>query len=113
MATGHPVDNALRALSDEALTRKMFDVERDLVQARFQHSMGQLENTAQLRTYRKEIARIRTEARRRELEKGIQRGGLIRTNRKGLGKPAPVETAAPKAAGGFLKGIVDKLTSKE
>lgn len=104
------------ALSDEALTHRLFDVERDLVAARFQHSMNQLENTARLRTMRKNIARIKTEARRREVEQGLGKDALIRSHRSSYKTGAAAEaadTGASEEKGGFLQGIVDKLSGKD
>ena len=49
-------------LTDEQLVHKVLQVERDLVTARFKHSMNQLENTARLRVLRRDIARLQTEA---------------------------------------------------
>lgn len=104
----------LRELSDEALTHRLFDTERELVTARFQHSMNQLENTAHLRTMRKSIARIKTEARRRELEQGLPKDALIRNHRSTYAADSSEEGAAEtEEKGGFLKGIVDTLTGKD
>lgn len=105
---------SISSLSDEALTHQLFSVERDLVRARFQHSMGQLENTAALRVMRKEIARIKTEARKRELAQGLGKDALIRAHRSSFkaDAEAPADAGAEQG-GGFLQGIVDKLTSND
>lgn len=104
----------IRELSDKDLTHRLFRVERELVKARFDHSMQQLENTAVLRGMRRTIARIKTEARRRELEKGMDKDSLIRTHR-GSFKTDEVaaDTGDDDASGGFLQGIVDKLSGNE
>lgn len=39
----------------------------ELVQLKFRHAMGQLEKTAELKKLRKEVARIKTAAREKEL----------------------------------------------
>lgn len=104
----------LTSLTDEALTHRLFQVERELVSARFQHSMGTLENTAALGLMRKSIARIRTEARRRELAQGLPKDGLVRMHRSTFtagDDAASADTA--EESGGFLQGIVDKLTGNE
>lgn len=108
MATTH------RDLSDEQLVHRVLEIERQLVQARFRHSANQLENTARLKVLRREIARLQTEARRREIEGGIAKGGLLRTHAKSFqAGEAPAEAAQPEQKGGFLSGIVDRLTGKD
>jgi len=103
----------LQGMSDQDLTHRVFEVERELVEARFKHSMGRLENTSQLRSLRREIARIKTEARTREVAQGLSRGALIREHRASYRSEAAAPVEAPKESGGFLKGIVDKLTSND
>lgn len=101
-------------LSDAELVHKVLQTERDLVTARFKHSMNQLENTSKLGVLRRDIARMRTEARRRERETGLPKGKLLDQHRAtfaGAGKQAAEAPAQEK--GGFLSGIVDKLTGKD
>ena len=50
----------LRDLSEEELTRHLADTRKELFNLRFQSATGQLENTAQLKLTRREIARILT-----------------------------------------------------
>jgi len=105
----------LNELSDEQLTHRLFDVEHELVTARFQHSMNTLENTAVLKTMRKDIARIKTEARRRELEQGLAKDALIRNHRSSwrTGESDASESSTEEEKGGFLQGIVDRLSSND
>ncbi len=105
----------LAELSDEQLTHKLFDVEHELVTARFQLSMNTLENTATLKSMRKNIARIKTEARRRELEQGLDKDSLIRNHRSSwrAGDAGEATASGEEEKGGFLQGIVDRLTSKD
>jgi large subunit ribosomal protein L29 len=49
-----------RDMSPEALSAKVDEMESQLFSSRMQASMGKLENTALLRTLRKDIARART-----------------------------------------------------
>jgi len=106
--------NEIRQLSDEALTHRMFDVERALVAARFQLSMGALENTSQITVLRKQVARIKSEARTREISQGLRKGTLIQGHRATYSGANVVESGEGSAdEGGFLQGIVDKLTTKE
>ena len=57
----------LRALDADALAEKLKDAKEELFNLRFQNATGQLDNTARLRTVRKDIARIYTVLREREL----------------------------------------------
>ncbi|MFT4298329.1 MAG: 50S ribosomal protein L29 [Aeromicrobium sp.] len=57
----------LRALSGDDLAEKLRDAKEELFNLRFQNATGQLENNARLRTVRKDIARIYTVLREREL----------------------------------------------
>ena len=50
----------LSELSDEELANRLADTRQELFNLRFQSATGQLENTAQLRIKRREIARILT-----------------------------------------------------
>jgi len=101
----------LKDLSNEQLMQNLQERERALVGMRFRLSMNQLENTATIRTVRKDIARIKTEARRREVEGGLAKDGLASGTKLVSSAPAAAPVAAER--GGFLKGIVDKLTGKE
>jgi large subunit ribosomal protein L29 len=57
----------LRTLPDEALAEKLREAKEELFNLRFQNATGQLDNTARLRAVRREIARIYTVQREREL----------------------------------------------
>jgi large subunit ribosomal protein L29 len=50
----------LRELTNEELLRRLADTRKELFNLRFQSATGQLENTAQLKLTRREIARILT-----------------------------------------------------
>jgi large subunit ribosomal protein L29 len=50
----------LRALSDEELGKKLVESRRELFNLRFQSATGALENSARLRSAKREIARILT-----------------------------------------------------
>ena len=62
----------LRAVSAEDLAEKLAESKEELFNLRFQNATGQLDNTARLRAVRKDIARIYTVMREREL--GIVEG---------------------------------------
>jgi large subunit ribosomal protein L29 len=57
----------LRALDAEALELKLREAKEELFNLRFQNATGQLDNSARLKTVRREIARIYTVIREREL----------------------------------------------
>ncbi len=57
----------LRALSADDLDEKLKDAKEELFNLRFQNATGQLDNSARLKTVRREIARIYTVIREREL----------------------------------------------
>ena len=59
--------NDLRALGVEELATKLREAKEELFNLRFQAATGQLENHGRLHAVRKEIARIYTVMREREL----------------------------------------------
>jgi len=60
----------LRDLSDEELEKKLSEAKEELFNLRFQLSTGQLDNPLKIRQVRKDIARIETIRRERELYGG-------------------------------------------
>ena len=57
----------IRELSAEDLTEKLKDARAELFNLRFQMATSQLDNTARVKQVKKDIARIQTEMRAREL----------------------------------------------
>ena len=57
----------LRSLEDDELVTKLREAKEELFNLRFQNATGQLDNSARLKTVRREIARIYTVVREREL----------------------------------------------
>ena len=57
----------LRELDAEALESTLREAKEELFNLRFQNATGQLDNTARLKTVRRQIARIYTVLREREL----------------------------------------------
>jgi large subunit ribosomal protein L29 len=57
----------LRALPGDVLDEKLKEAKEELFNLRFQNATGQLDNTARLRQVRRDIARIYTVQREREL----------------------------------------------
>ena len=56
-----------RAMSAAELDKKVVDLKEELFNLRFQHATGQLENTARLKAVKRDIARMYTVLREREL----------------------------------------------
>jgi len=50
----------VRAKSDDELKDQLIDLRKEAFNLRFQTASGQLENTAQVRSVRRDIARIKT-----------------------------------------------------
>jgi large subunit ribosomal protein L29 len=57
----------LRDLTDEALIERLTETKQELFNLRFQHVTGQLDNYSRLPELKREIARINTELRAREI----------------------------------------------
>ena len=98
----------IKALSDEALVHRELQLERDLVRKNFAHATNQLEDTASVKKVRRDIARVRTEQRSRELASGLGKDALRNLHRTSF-RPDVAGAAAEQAAGGFLSGIADKF----
>jgi large subunit ribosomal protein L29 len=60
-------DAALRDLADLELIERLGQTKQELFNLRFQHVTGQLDNSARLGQLRKDVARINTELRAREI----------------------------------------------
>lgn len=58
----------LRALSDEELAKRLDELQQELFNLRFQLTTRQLENYNRLEAVRRDIARVKTILRERELE---------------------------------------------
>ena len=67
MATTTVTAEELRQLSDEELAGKVREMKEELFNLRFQAATGQLETHGRLSAVRKEIARVYTIIREREL----------------------------------------------
>ena len=57
----------LRELSDQELSKKLEDTRAELFNLRFQLATSQLDNTARVTTVKRDIARIQTEIRARQI----------------------------------------------
>jgi large subunit ribosomal protein L29 len=57
----------LRDLADEELRGKLRELQEELFNLRFQLATGQIENVGRIRTVRRDIARLQTILRQRQL----------------------------------------------
>jgi len=57
----------LRELTDETLADRLTEVKQELWKNRLDLATGQLDNTSELKKYKREIARIQTLMREREI----------------------------------------------
>jgi len=60
--------NSFRDMTDIELTQKLLDSKGELFNLRFQLATGQLENPLRIRNVRRDIARIKTVIREREIK---------------------------------------------
>jgi large subunit ribosomal protein L29 len=58
----------LRELSSDALEQRLAETKEELFNLRFSHATGQLDNTTRLGELKREIARLHTLRREREIE---------------------------------------------
>ena len=59
-----------RELTAEELLKKKKDFKEEIFNLRFQHSTGQLENTARMKLLRRDVARVEMALREKELQTG-------------------------------------------
>jgi large subunit ribosomal protein L29 len=67
--------NDLRDISDDALREHIATVRRDFFGLRMQHATGELDNTARLRSLRRDLARALTVARQRGVDLNVSING--------------------------------------
>ena len=61
--------NKMREMTDAELAAELEKMKKELFNLRFQHVTGQLENPVQMREVKKNLARVKTIMREKELEK--------------------------------------------
>ena len=61
--------NKMREMTDVELIAELAKMKKDLFNLRFQHVTGQLENPVKMRETKRDIARVKTIIREKELEK--------------------------------------------
>ena len=57
----------IKAMSDDELTKKLEEGRAELLNLRFQMATSQLDNTARVKTVKRDIARVQTEMRTRQI----------------------------------------------
>jgi len=63
----------IKEMSDEEINKRIDEEERNLIDLRFQHELKNLTNTAKLNTAKKDIARMKTVLRERQLKTLVQK----------------------------------------
>mgnify|MGYP001556053702 CR=1 FL=1 len=88
----------LRTKTVDELNKLAIDLRKEAMNLRFSLAGGQLENTAQLRTLRRDLARVKTVA--GQLTRGeVQKApAATKTTKKAAPKKAEAKKAAPKKA---------------
>ena len=96
----------INALSDEQLVHRELQLERDLIELRFRHRDAnlQLDDTSKLRKIRRDIARLRTAQRTRELAGELPKDAL-RNKHRGSFKAGAAIVSGGTAGGSFLQGF--------
>lgn len=61
--------NKMREMTDIELNAELDKMKKELFNLRFQHVTGQLENPVKMREVKRDIARVKTIIREKELEK--------------------------------------------
>ena len=64
--------NEINKMSSEELEKELGELKSELFKLRFKHATGGLENPLKLKTVRKDIARVKTVMRQRELAGGVE-----------------------------------------
>ena len=82
----------LKALTDEQVVHAELQLDETLVGLRFRKSADQLRNVNQIKVVRRNIARVRTEQRRRELDAGLAKNALLEQHRATFTAAATVQT---------------------
>ena len=61
----------IHGMTNDELATKLADLKDELFNLHFRHATGQLENPTVIRTTKRDIARIKTEIRARELKASV------------------------------------------
>ena len=72
----------LKGLSDQELNTELENTQKHLYTLKFNNAVSSLENTAEIKLTRRNIARIKTEMRTRELAESTQKRDKIQARRR-------------------------------
>lgn len=62
----------MKDMSINELTEKLVDLKAELFNLRFQHAINQLENPLRIKTVKRDIARVKTVIREKEIGENLQ-----------------------------------------
>ena len=97
----------LKSLSDEQVVHAELQLDRDLIGLRFSKNADQLRNVNQIKVVRRNIARVRTEQRRRELEAGLAKNSLLEQHRSTFSASAVVKSEGSSFAADLNEQMED------
>ncbi len=80
--------NELKEQTIEELELKLADVKKNVFNLKFQKATGQLENTRAIPNLKKDIAKIKTLIREKELKPGPEKDSIKEEKSKKVNKPA-------------------------
>ena len=98
----------VRGLSDEDLVHQELELDRMMIQARFQKQIESLENSSVFQKLRTSIARLRTEQRVREKQQNLNTDTLRNQYRKSF---SSTSSSSESSGGGFLDKFAEKISS--
>jgi large subunit ribosomal protein L29 len=106
----------IRNLTDVELAHQQVELADQLFKLKFQMKMGQTESLNKVRGLRKDVARIKTIQREKELgldnhAKPVEAGSSTSTAKATKGKPAKKKAAARKPAAKTAKPAAKKTSS--
>ncbi|MEO7233767.1 MAG: 50S ribosomal protein L29 [Lapillicoccus sp.] len=102
----------LRGLEDQRLVDELKKAKEELFNLRFQSATGQLDNHGRLRAVRKDIARIYTEMRERELGIGMPPAAPVSTPAVDADSAKKADKAEKKATKAEKADKADKAEKK-
>lgn len=107
----------LQALSETDLQVRRAEIMRELMVSQFQLHTGQLQNTSTPRNLRRQLARINTELRKREIGADVVKGTYLdripaRTGESAAPQAVEATTSAPKRSRFGLGALREALLGR-
>ena len=112
VGTKELASESLRGLDDDRLVDELKKAKEELFNLRFQSATGQLDNHGRLRAVRRDIARIYTEMRERELGIGLPPAKQAAAD-AAPSAPSRADAKADKKARKTAKKLTKKKTSED